>query len=226
MATVIFSIVNSITSQVSVDGASTFKPRNMVPAVNGNEIRFAHPYNVNYDFIIYATDTITAEGSPVTGTPDEIATAIANAVFFEESAGGAVEGLLVEEGAWTFGAYEETTDKVLAVVNAIGGVEASAQETNGGKVFVYADVATVSVRAYPTSTGDPSNDGKGAIDFTGGPAEIRSSDSLSILIGGSLACIIPSGGIQDYADDAAAATGGVPVNGLYHTSGTLKIRLT
>lgn len=30
----------------------------------------------------------------------------------------------------------------------------------------------------------------------------------------------------DYADDAAAALGGVPVGGIYHNSGTIKIRLT
>lgn len=29
-----------------------------------------------------------------------------------------------------------------------------------------------------------------------------------------------------YADDSAAATAGVPVGGLYHTTGTVKVRLT
>jgi hypothetical protein len=32
--------------------------------------------------------------------------------------------------------------------------------------------------------------------------------------------------LGNYADDTAAATGGVPINGLYHTSGSVKIRLT
>jgi hypothetical protein len=31
--------------------------------------------------------------------------------------------------------------------------------------------------------------------------------------------------LSDYADDTAAATGGVAVGGLYHTSGTVKVRL-
>lgn len=31
--------------------------------------------------------------------------------------------------------------------------------------------------------------------------------------------------LGDYANDGAAATGGVPLKGLYHTSGTVKIRL-
>tara|TARA_Y100000593_G_scaffold62363_1_gene115544 strand:+ start:923 stop:1228 length:306 start_codon:yes stop_codon:yes gene_type:complete len=32
--------------------------------------------------------------------------------------------------------------------------------------------------------------------------------------------------LGNYADDAAASTGGVQVGGLYHTSGTVKVRLT
>ena len=30
---------------------------------------------------------------------------------------------------------------------------------------------------------------------------------------------------DNYVDDVAAAAGGVPVGGLYHTSGTVKVRL-
>lgn len=32
-------------------------------------------------------------------------------------------------------------------------------------------------------------------------------------------------GLVNYANDAAAAIGDVPINGLYHTAGTIKIRL-
>jgi hypothetical protein len=32
--------------------------------------------------------------------------------------------------------------------------------------------------------------------------------------------------LGSYASDAAAATGGVPIGGLYQTSGTVKVRLT
>jgi hypothetical protein len=31
---------------------------------------------------------------------------------------------------------------------------------------------------------------------------------------------------MNYADDAAAATGGIPLGGVYHTSGALKIRIS
>ena len=35
-----------------------------------------------------------------------------------------------------------------------------------------------------------------------------------------------SGSLVNYADDSAAATGGVPVGNLYHTAGAVKVRLT
>ena len=35
-----------------------------------------------------------------------------------------------------------------------------------------------------------------------------------------------SGSLVNYANDAAAAAGGVPVGNLYHTAGTVKVRLT
>lgn len=37
---------------------------------------------------------------------------------------------------------------------------------------------------------------------------------------------ILAGGISDYADDAAAASGGVPVGGLYRSTSTLKVRVS
>lgn len=43
----------------------------------------------------------------------------------------------------------------------------------------------------------------------------------------SLACItnLSLSSISNYTDDASAALGGVPINGIYHTDGILKIRL-
>ena len=35
-----------------------------------------------------------------------------------------------------------------------------------------------------------------------------------------------SGSLINFVDDAAAATGGIPVGNLYHTAGTVKVRLT
>jgi hypothetical protein len=50
--------------------------------------------------------------------------------------------------------------------------------------------------------------------------------NLSLEPAGTTGCIsVPTDGLRNYADDAAAASGGVPVRGLYHTSGAVKIRL-
>jgi hypothetical protein len=35
---------------------------------------------------------------------------------------------------------------------------------------------------------------------------------------------VPIGNVPAYADDAAAATGGVPVGGIYRTASALKVR--
>lgn len=34
------------------------------------------------------------------------------------------------------------------------------------------------------------------------------------------------GGLGNFVNDAAAATGGVPVGGMYHTAGAVKVRVT
>ena len=56
--------------------------------------------------------------------------------------------------------------------------------------------------------------------------------SGAIQVNGVDKVIIGASGIQSgvlitsYANDTAAAAAGVPVGGLYHTAGTVKIRLT
>ena len=61
------------------------------------------------------------------------------------------------------------------------------------------------------------------------------SDANGIALGGVTAkvvdgvtvnnFVIDNGANLDFADDAAAATGGVPINGIYHTGGSVKIRI-
>lgn len=61
-----------------------------------------------------------------------------------------------------------------------------------------------------------------------------SADGLSgtIQVGGVDKVLIGATGLQSgvplpsYANDAAAAVAGVPIGGLYHTTGTVKVRLT
>lgn len=67
---------------------------------------------------------------------------------------------------------------------------------------------------------------------TGGAVRVVAASStdthvdLSLEPQGTEGCVVfPTDGLRDYADDAAAATGGVPVRGLYHTSGAVKMRV-
>lgn len=65
----------------------------------------------------------------------------------------------------------------------------------------------------------------------GNPATIDATGSdtlvwLALRGKGAAGITLPSEISLNYANDSAAATGGVPVGGVYHTSGTLKIRLS
>ena len=57
----------------------------------------------------------------------------------------------------------------------------------------------------------------GGLTVTAGGATVTAG-GLAVVAG---AVSLP---LTDYADDAAAAAGGVAVGGLYHTSGTVKVR--
>jgi hypothetical protein len=41
-----------------------------------------------------------------------------------------------------------------------------------------------------------------------------------------MTAVFPSSGSMNFASDAAAATGGIPLGGLYHNAGAVRIRLT
>lgn len=86
----------------------------------------------------------------------------------------------------------------------------------------YTDTSNLDVFVY--------NDGNAGVENI---SYVRASDELRIesYAGAGGINLVAGGKIvitnaNDYADDAAAAIGGVPVNGVYHTSGVLKIRLT
>jgi hypothetical protein len=79
------------------------------------------------------------------------------------------------------------------------------------------------------STGPTGNTGsQGVTGPTGagstGPNTFYGNQTIS---GGTSGTLILSGASSlNFPDDASAATGGVPLYGIYHNSGTLKIRLT
>lgn len=61
----------------------------------------------------------------------------------------------------------------------------------------------------------------GTMKLARGNAGATSQDILTVDANGNL----KPGVLGNYASDAAAATGGVPIGGLYHSSGTVKVRV-
>ena len=59
-------------------------------------------------------------------------------------------------------------------------------------------------------------------DGVSGAIQVNGVDKVTIGASGIQSGVL----ITSYANDAAAAAAGVPVGGLYHTTGTVKIRLT
>ena len=59
-------------------------------------------------------------------------------------------------------------------------------------------------------------------DGVSGAIQVNGVDKVTIGSSGIQSGVL----ITSYANDAAAAAAGVPVGGLYHTAGTVKIRLT
>jgi hypothetical protein len=211
MSTFIITITSPQTAQVSKDGNSSFRPRNMVPVINGDNITFQHPSSVDYDFTVATTDTITAEGNPITGTATEIADALLAAVFFVEAGGGGAA--LDEVNAWTakqhFNEGIEIQKDVNSHFSAI--IIENYDETSPSS-------AISAIGVYTWNNGldiQVRNDDGTYIDSYGG--------KLNINTGGNIVRLQAS--ISDYADDAAAAAASLPVGGLYRTGSILKIRV-
>jgi hypothetical protein len=62
--------------------------------------------------------------------------------------------------------------------------------------------------------------------FSIGNGASASSQSMALEILKNGIIVLPAVVSLSFADDTAAAAGGIPVGGLYHTSGAIKIRLT
>lgn len=105
-------------------------------------------------------------------------------------------------------------------------------------------------------TGNDVSGGVGGAIFAGTSNDITSSGNYNTIIGGTgnlisgsvsgatilgmssytgaatdnavymESIVLPNYASYNFADDAAAATGGIPLGGIYHTSGALKVRIT
>lgn len=72
MATIAFTKIGSTVKVVKDSTTITYKPAKMVASVNGTAITYQYPGSIKYNFTFDTSDTITADGSPVSGTAAEI----------------------------------------------------------------------------------------------------------------------------------------------------------
>lgn len=63
---------------------------------------------------------------------------------------------------------------------------------------------------------------KASADGLSGTIQLGGVDKITIGATGITSGVVPT---TSYANDAAAAAAGIPVGGLYHTAGAVKIRL-
>lgn len=58
------------------------------------------------------------------------------------------------------------------------------------------------------------------------PLYVKPDDGVTRRLDGKLGLAAAFNNLVDAANDSAAATAGVPIGGLYHTSGDVQVRLT
>jgi hypothetical protein len=85
-----------------------------------------------------------------------------------------------------------------------------------------ASVDTQLARVYQTTASLNTYTGS-LIGITNGLMAVTASMKAATIFSGSVQIGLT---LSNYANDGAAASGGVPVGGLYHTTGTVKVRLT
>lgn len=100
-------------------------------------------------------------------------------------------------------------------------------ETDSGKIKI-GDGASIwsALDYYIGATG-----GTGSIGVTGptgaGGTGANTFYGSQTIVGGTTGTLIIAGySVLDFASDASAATGGVPLGGVYHNAGDLKIRIS
>jgi hypothetical protein len=115
-----------------------------------------------------------------------------------------------------------------SVGNATGEVHSAAMQHNNISTGDFHFIGVASSGVFMAS--DTTNEDGIQLKMTSGSIDIGEDLGLGLttmIIRNSGHIILPFVSSSfNYADDAAAATGNVPLGGVYHTSGSLKIRLT
>jgi hypothetical protein len=205
MATYSFTRLSSGTVKVVADGNTYFIPGDckVNPNDSLNRIIITDRYGAKIT-MDSELDTINIAGIANTGTATEIAEDLATDIFFLASSGGGVVGI-----------SSTATETRLAISDTafyLGG-EDGAEVSSLGDINLYStDGSGAYIQMNATNMVFGQTNALNASAFT---FKNISTDVL----------IISANGVDNYADDAAAATGGVPVGGLYRTASALKIRV-
>ena len=108
-----------------------------------------------------------------------------------------------------------TNERVLALGAGISGID------DGTKLTLQTSIAVPIVGGGYSVNITAVGNSNIRIPLTGTLATVGNAETL-----GNKTLTAPKiGGIADYATDVAAAAGGVPINGLYHNAGAIRIRL-
>jgi hypothetical protein len=180
------------------------------------------------------TGSLTVSGSFNVMRPDNDLR-LTNATVIISGSAVPIAGAVVESGSYAYFAGIEKISQIFDIsasyVPVIGNINTSSNDIFG--VAVLEDRA---IMTYRDGTGSKSN----SITITSESIEHRSvtsgnflhtrfrnnnDDSLTEIYSNGYIILPQVSASFDYVDDAAAGTAGVPLGGLYHTSGSIKIRL-
>lgn len=226
MATYSFTRLSSGTVKVVADGNTYFIPGDckVNPEDSLNRIIITDRYGAKIT-MDSELDTINIAGIANTGTATEIAEDLATDIFFLASSGGAEGAAILAAATNTFTGDRLSVEQDQASIIEIYTYNGDTEGSSG--ISAYSVGPNVSMISYCPDHATPTRAGKvviEAVNNTNG-MDIYSDTNIKFILNGSDVLIIPVGGIAAYADDAAAATGGVPAGGLYRTASALKIRV-
>ncbi len=190
------------------------------------------------DILAYSNTNIRVKTDPSSVSTDDVATAVDNAASVDldsvlANGGNSITADAIidmdghELGAsnasdfyWQAGGDSPANANAGVAANVAGDTLAQLYAFDvGGSIFInitlgptYASIVSQG-GTYPTSGSAPSGGYYIPVTVNGTPADSAGNIPLVAIA-------------DDFINDAAAATGGIAVGGLYHTSGVVKIRLS
>jgi hypothetical protein len=196
-----------ITGSLTVSGSNTF--------TNIGRTELTGSVEVDGDVGVYGNITVVQKTIEVLGFPT-------NQPAFYSEGDIILSGSLsihVEELGQSFDVAEQFQQAFSSISFTQGELEiiSSSYATTGSNSFR----GNQSISGSLTVSGSVAQEVTGSVNITG---SLNVSGSVNV-DGSGFIILAQVSSSYDFADDSTAASGGVPLGGLYHTSGTIKIRL-